>query len=77
MKAVAVESGGPYAVARARSTLAVYDLSLCHSSVQLRELVPPSTSVKSPDGGDVKRPKHVVLSDTIALLRLLKDKVRG
>lgn len=49
--------------------------SLMHNLVQLRELVPPSTSVKSPDGGDVKRPKHTVLADTIQLLKLLKDKV--
>jgi hypothetical protein len=32
--------------------------------------------VKGPDGGDTKRPKHVVLSDTIALLKALKDKVK-
>jgi hypothetical protein len=44
--------------------------------LQLRDLVPPSAAVKSPDGGDAKRPKHVVLSDTIALLRHLKEKVQ-
>jgi hypothetical protein len=32
--------------------------------------------MKGPDGGDTKRPKHVVLSDTISLLRQLKQKVR-
>lgn len=53
------------------SVTAVDDLSV----LQLRELVPPSASVKGPDGGDIKRPKHVVLSDTIALLRHLKEKV--
>lgn len=44
--------------------------------LQLRDLVPPSAAVKGPDGGDAKRPKHVVLSDTIALLRHLKEKVQ-
>jgi hypothetical protein len=43
--------------------------------LQLRELVPSAGAVKGPDGGDTKRPKHVVLSDTIALLKALKDKV--
>lgn len=50
---------------------------LLSAVLQLRDLVPPSASVKGPDGGDIKRPKHVVLSDTIALLRHLKEKVRA
>jgi hypothetical protein len=32
--------------------------------------------MKGPDGSDMKRPKHVVLSDTISLLRHMKDRVR-
>lgn len=48
----------------------------CLLLLQLRDLVPPSASVKGPDGADAKRPKHVVLSDTIALLRHLKEKVQ-
>jgi hypothetical protein len=47
----------------------------CVCLMQLRELVPSAGAVKGPDGADMKRPKHVVLSDTIALLKALKDKV--
>lgn len=45
--------------------------------LQLRDLVPPSSSANNPqqDGMDNKRPKHVVLSDTIALIKDLQDKV--
>lgn len=38
---------------------------------ELREIVPPQES----SGGDGKRPKHVVLADTIALVRDMQDKV--
>lgn len=45
--------------------------------LQLRDLVPPSSSANNSqqDGLDNKRPKHVVLSDTIALVKDLQDKV--
>lgn len=43
---------------------------------ELRELVPSAATLKGPDGADMKRPKHVVLSDTISLLKHLQDKVR-
>ena len=44
--------------------------------LQLRDLVPPSaTSTAQQEGFDNKRPKHVVLSDTIALVKELQDKV--
>lgn len=46
------------------------------SCLQLRELVPSSAAMKGPDGSDMKRPKHVVLSDTISLLRHLQERVR-
>lgn len=42
---------------------------------ELRELVPSAATLKGPDGGDMKRPKHVVLSDTISLLKRLQEKV--
>uniref|UniRef100_A0A383VKF3 BHLH domain-containing protein n=1 Tax=Tetradesmus obliquus TaxID=3088 RepID=A0A383VKF3_TETOB len=41
---------------------------------ELRELVPSAGAVRGPDGSDMKRPKHVVLSDTITLLKALRDK---
>eukprot|EP00775_Hariotina_reticulata_P005994 gene5994-6232_t len=41
---------------------------------ELRDLVPASAAMKGPDGSDMKRPKHVVLSDTISLLRHMKDR---
>ncbi len=45
--------------------------------MQLRDLVPPQSSMISPaDKDDSKRPKHVVLSDTIALVKELQVKVR-
>lgn len=45
---------------------------------ELRDLVPPSSPANSSqqDGLDNKRPKHVVLSDTIALVKELQDKAR-
>ena len=44
--------------------------------LQLRDLVPPSYCNNSQqDGLDNKRPKHVVLSDTIVLVKDLQDKV--
>lgn len=44
--------------------------------LQLRDLVPPSAANNSQQEGlDNKRPKHVVLSDTIALVKDLQDKV--
>ena len=44
--------------------------------LQLRDLVPPSAANNSQQEGlDNKRPKHVVLSDTIALVKNLQDKV--
>lgn len=44
--------------------------------MQLRDLVPPSAANNAQqDGFDNKRPKHVVLSDTIALVKELQDKV--
>lgn len=48
-----------------------------HAVLQLRDLVPPSSPANSSqqDGLDNKRPKHVVLSDTIALVKELQDKV--
>lgn len=44
--------------------------------LQLRDMVPPqSANSAAQDGTDSKRPKHVVLSDTIQLIRDLQDKV--
>ncbi|KAA6418810.1 MAG: hypothetical protein FRX49_11167 [Trebouxia sp. A1-2] len=44
---------------------------------ELRDLVPPSAANNSQQEGlDNKRPKHVVLSDTIALVKDLQDKAR-
>lgn len=44
---------------------------------ELRDLVPPSPANNSQQEGlDNKRPKHVVLSDTIALVKELQDKAR-
>lgn len=47
------------------------------AALQLRDLVPPSSSANNSqqDGLDNKRPKHVVLSDTIMLVKELQDKV--
>lgn len=43
---------------------------------QLRDLVPPqSANSAAQDGTDSKRPKHVVLSDAIQLIRDLQQKV--
>ena len=43
---------------------------------QLRDLVPPQSHNSAvQDATDSKRPKHVVLSDTIALVRELQSKV--
>ena len=45
-------------------------------AVQLRDLVPPqSQAAISADKDESKRPKHVVLSDTIALVKELRVKV--
>lgn len=45
--------------------------------LQLRELVPGNAnSTAAHEGADSKRPKHVVLSDTIALVKELQGKVR-
>lgn len=44
---------------------------------ELRELVPSAATMKGPDGADMKRPKHVVLSDTISLLKSLQHKARA
>ena len=48
-----------------------------HCALQLRDLVPPqSKDSSSQDNLDPsKRPKHVVLSDTIQLVRVLQHKV--
>ena len=44
--------------------------------MQLRDLVPPQSPViLSADKDESKRPKHVVLSDTIALVKELRVKV--
>ena len=43
--------------------------------LQLRDLVPPQPLNSQQEGLDNKRPKHVVLSDTIALVKELQDKV--
>lgn len=43
--------------------------------LQLRDLVPPQPLSSQQEGLENKRPKHVVLSDTIALVRDLQDKV--
>jgi hypothetical protein len=44
--------------------------------MQLRELVPAHPhSAATQEGADSKRPKHVVLSDTIALVKELQGKV--
>ncbi len=44
--------------------------------MQLRELVPAHPHSAAPqEGADSKRPKHVVLSDTIALVKELQGKV--
>ncbi len=60
---------------------------MAHHAVQLRELVPPSKATMAAAqqaGGkdanansEARRPKHVVLADTIALLKQLQIKVRG
>lgn len=47
------------------------------AAVQLRDLVPPQSHNSAvQDSQESKRPKHVVLSDTIALVRELRSKVR-
>lgn len=52
--------------------------SLCHLTecgfLQLRDLV-PSANPAAAVNDDAKRPKHVVLSDTIALVKNLVGKV--
>lgn len=46
------------------------------AAAQLRDLVPPQSHNSAvQDSTDSKRPKHVVLSDTIALVRELQNKV--
>lgn len=42
---------------------------------ELRKLVPSGATLQGPDGVDLKRPKHVVLSDTISLVKRLQEKV--
>ncbi|MEW5311674.1 MAG: hypothetical protein WDW38_003369 [Sanguina aurantia] len=44
---------------------------------ELRELVPPQKSQSKNDGLEARRPKHVVLADTIALLKSFHNKVRS
>ena len=45
--------------------------------VQLRDMVPPqSANSLAQDSTDFKRPKHVVLSDTIQLVRELQQQVQ-
>ena len=44
--------------------------------LQLRDMVPPqSPNSVAQDSSDLKRPKHVVLSDTIQLVRDLQQQV--
>lgn len=43
--------------------------------VQLREIVPPPALHGGLENGDSKRPKHTVLSDTIALVKQLQCQV--
>jgi hypothetical protein len=42
---------------------------------QLRDLVPSQGALRGPDGSEMKRPKHVVLSDTIRLLKRMQEQV--
>ncbi|MEW5299274.1 MAG: hypothetical protein WDW36_002306 [Sanguina aurantia] len=42
---------------------------------ELRELVPPQKSQSKNDGLEARRPKHVVLADTIALLKSFHNKL--
>lgn len=55
----------------------VLDRRLEHVALQLRELVPSQSSDGPPQEGnsDSRRPKHVVLSDTIALVKDLQIRV--
>lgn len=43
---------------------------------ELRDLVPPQKNAPKTDASDARRPKHVVLSDTVALLKSLQDKLK-
>ena len=43
---------------------------------ELGDMVPPSDPKYNNEGPNIRRPKHVVLSDTISLLRSLQDKVK-
>ena len=67
---------GKRARAKAFLLLHVSDCPLHVLGMQLRDLVPPQTANSSvQEGLDSKRPKHVVLSDTIALVKDLQIKV--
>lgn len=58
--------------------LAPSDLAHVCVLLQLRELVPVITPwPKSDQQGEQKRPKHLVLADTITLLKQLQDQVRN
>ena len=60
----------------AKRMLKYYRISWWDVAVQLRDLVPPqSQAAISADKDESKRPKHVVLSDTIALVKELRVKV--
>lgn len=43
---------------------------------ELSDMVPATDSKYANEGGNVRRPKHVVLSDTIQLLKKLQDKLK-
>lgn len=43
---------------------------------ELRDLVPPQKNAPKGETADARRPKHVVLSDTVALLKSLQDKLK-
>lgn len=62
-------------VSNRRCIIITCPLLCCSCLPQLRDLVPSAGAVRGPDGSDMKRPKHVVLSDTITLLKALRDKV--
>jgi hypothetical protein len=60
-----------------RCLIAPSDLTHGCVLLQLRELVPVITPwPKSDQQGEQKRPKHLVLADTITLLKQLQDQVR-